>query len=242
MAGTLTVGRGRSRALAAGLLGAAALGLVLLLRLQSPRPPGLQAGGPAAARAGAFDQARPNTLAGAGAAAGGSAAAPPGPAGGGQAAAPGSTAVLQAVAVPVAPEDLAERERETAGRLQEAMGRLVSDLEFTPGLREPLQQTVVKPPDPWTPPADAGAHPPPDIAEVSPGSAPAAGGVLVTIRGRNLRAPRVVFGSRPARVFGGGADFVTVEVPPARAGPVTIAVTNDDGSWALSGQPFTYLE
>ncbi len=242
MVGTLTVGRGRSRALAAGLLGAAALGLVLLLRLQPPRPPGLQAGAPAAAGAGGVAPGWPVAPAGEGPSGGLPAAEVPGTPPGGQAPAPGSGTALQAVAVPVAPEDLAEREQEAAGRLQEAMGRLVSDLEFTPGLREPLQQTVVKPPDPWTPPADAGAHPPPDIAEVSPGSAPAAGGVLVTIRGRNLRAPRVVFGSRPARVFGGGADFVTVEVPPARPGQVTIAVTNDDGSWALSGQPFTYLE
>lgn len=231
------LGAWKSWVVAAGAL-AAALGLVLVARLQGHRPPGPRADVPAAARAGAPPHGQVLERPSVGATGGSLAGAAPG----GLLGEPGQVPGLPQVAVPVASEVRAEREREAAGRLQEQMGRLVSDLEFTRGQREPLQQTVVKPPDPWTPPVGADALPPPSIELVSPGSAPAAGGVLVTLRGRNLRNPRVVFGTAPARIFGGGADFVTVEVPAARAGQVRVALTNEDGGWVLVGQPFTYLE
>lgn len=139
-------------------------------------------------------------------------------------------------------EPLTEAEREAAERLQGEMGRLVSDLEFTRGRREPPQQTVVKAPAPWTPPPDAGTLPEPTIEAVAPHSAPAAGGARVVIRGQHLRVKQVMFGSRAARIVAASGEEVTVEVPPGKPGQVTIAVTNADGSWALASQPFTYRE
>jgi hypothetical protein len=135
-----------------------------------------------------------------------------------------------------------EEEREAAQPLAEGMKRLVRDIEFNAnaGLPEPLQQVVVQPPAPWRPDPAAEARPPPVIEDVQPRAAPAAGGSRVTIRGRNLRAAQVMFGLDPARIVAAGPAVVTVEAPPARAGQVAIAVTNDDGSYAVAAVPFTY--
>jgi hypothetical protein len=128
-----------------------------------------------------------------------------------------------------------------AQQIAEKMGRLVRDLEFTPGLREPLQQTVSPQPDPWRPdPSREG--PPPVVEEVTPLRVRTTGGDRVTIRGKNLRVVQVMFGSAPARLLSAGDTLVAVEAPPSGAGPVTIAVTNDDGTWALSSTPITYAE
>jgi hypothetical protein len=135
-----------------------------------------------------------------------------------------------------------EEEREAAQPLAEGMKRLVRDIEFNAnaGLPEPLQQVVVQPPAPWRPDPAAETRPPPVIEDVQPRAGPAAGGARVTIRGKNLRAAQVMFGLDPARIVAAGPAVITVEAPPARAGQVAIAVTNDDGSYAVAAVPFTY--
>ena len=121
------------------------------------------------------------------------------------------------------------------------MAKLVRDLEYSPGLPEPVQQTVKPQPEPWRPdPIREG--PPPVVEEVAPLRVRTAGGDRVTIRGKNLRVVQVMFGSAPARLLAAGGTLVSVEAPPSGAGPVTIAVTNDDGTWALAGTPILYAE
>jgi IPT/TIG domain-containing protein len=134
-----------------------------------------------------------------------------------------------------------EAESEAAERLSGEMRRFIQDLEFTPGLPEPRQQTVVPPPAPWRPPDAAAARPPPVITDVTPRRAPAAGGTPVVIRGRNLGGVRVMFGAAVARVTAAGEEAVTVLAPPGTAGQVAVAVTSADGGWAVASQPFTYL-
>lgn len=95
-------------------------------------------------------------------------------------------------------------------------------------------------PPTWRPPATDQAAP--IIEAVEPGAAPAGGGARVVIRGRHLRPAQVMFGGAAARVTGATPGAVTVEVPPGGRGAVVIALTNDDGSWALAEQPFTYLD
>lgn len=133
-----------------------------------------------------------------------------------------------------------EEERAAAAPLADAMKRLVRDIEFNAGLPEPLQQVVVPPPAPWRPDPAAEARPAPVIEEIEPRAGSATGGARVTIRGRHLRPSQVMFGLDPARIVGAGPEAVTVEAPPSRAGPVAIAVTNDDGSYAVAPVPFTY--
>ena len=133
-----------------------------------------------------------------------------------------------------------DAEREVAQPLAESMKRFVLDLEFNAGLPAPPQQNVVQPPAPWRPDPGAEGRPPPIIEEVEPRVGPASGGARVTIRGRNLRASQVMFGLAPARIIRAGPNAVTVEAPPASAGPVLIAVTNEDGSYAVAPAAFTY--
>ena len=137
-------------------------------------------------------------------------------------------------------DPLTDAEREVAQPLADTMKRFVLDLEFNAGLPEPPQQNVVQPPAPWRPDPGAEGRPLPIIEEVEPRVGPASGGVRVAIRGRNLRAAQVMFGLAPARIVSAGPNMVTVEAPPASAGPVLIAVTNEDGSYAVAGLPFTY--
>jgi hypothetical protein len=125
-------------------------------------------------------------------------------------------------------------------RLAADMKRLVRDLEFNAGLPEPIQQTVVPPPPPWRPESGTESQEPPVIDDVVPRGAPSSGGVRVTIRGKNLRASRVMFGLSEARIVSVSPDAVTVVAPGGDAGPVRIAVTNDDGSYAVARAPFTY--
>lgn len=160
-----------------------------------------------------------------------------GPAGGA-----GVTGLSDQAATDGGTEYRTDAEREAAQRLEETMRRFLSDLEFTPGNREPRQQTVVPSPIPWSPPPDVGARPPPVIEAIAPRSAPASGGARVVISGRHLRVAQVMFGAKAARITSASGEAVTVEAPPGSTGPVTIAVTNDDGSWSLAGQPFTYLK
>jgi hypothetical protein len=133
-----------------------------------------------------------------------------------------------------------EEERAAAARLTGEMRRLARDLEFNAGLREPPQQVVLPAPEPWRPePVETGL-PPPAIDQVAPRSAPASGGAQVVLRGRNLRPVSVMFGTQAARITRASEEAVTVEVPRGQAGPATIALTNDDGSYAMAGVPFTY--
>jgi hypothetical protein len=78
------------------------------------------------------------------------------------------------------------------------------------------------------------------IVNVEPQGAPAAGGAQVVLRGRNLWPAQVMFGQEPARIVSATGDAVTVVAPAGRDGAVVIAVTNADGAYALSGQPFTF--
>jgi hypothetical protein len=246
----------RASVVGAGVLAAAALGVWQAARVADAL--GFGPGAPTSGReAGSGPAGGPRRSGPGGAAAGGrvddsprpspaEAASPgdPGPAGVASTAPSPEAAAGGAGGLAPGPEGeyRTEAEREAAEHLRAQMERFVSDLEFTKGNREPLQQTVVPAPAPWRPPPDAGARPPPVIEAVAPRSAPAAGGVRVVIRGRHLRVSQVMFGARPARVIGATGEAVTVEAPPGIPGPVTIAVTNDDGSWVLAGQPFTYVK
>lgn len=132
-------------------------------------------------------------------------------------------------------------DRAEAERLAASLRKLVSDLEYSPGLPEPPQQTVLPLPEPWRPdPIREG--PPPVIEEVGPLLVRTGGGDRVTIRGRNLRVVEVMFGVTPARLLAASGTLVSVEAPPSGAGPVTVAVTNDDGTWALAEAPVVYAE
>lgn len=122
--------------------------------------------------------------------------------------------------------------------LAESMQRLVRDLEWSPGLKEPPQEVVARPPDPWRPDPRAEAARSPAIEDIVPARAPH--GSIVKIRGKNLRVTQVVFGQAPARIVGGSGEEVTVEVPPGAGGDVVVAVTNSDGKYALASGKFAY--
>lgn len=133
-----------------------------------------------------------------------------------------------------------EAEAAAAEALGESLARLARDLEFTPGLPEPRQQVPRPLPTPWRPPAETEQGPEPVIEGVEPAEVPSGGGVVV-IRGRNLRVAQVMFGALGARITGAGPERVTVVAPPARPGAVRVALTNDDGRFALAEAPFRYL-
>ncbi len=121
-------------------------------------------------------------------------------------------------------------------RIMEGMRKLARDLEYTPGLREPLQQTVQPSPEPWRR-DETREGPPPVVLSVTPERIRAAGGDRVTIRGRNLRVVGVMFGSAPGRLLAAGDEVVTVEAPPSPPGPVPVAITNEDGTWTIAPAP-----
>jgi hypothetical protein len=130
-----------------------------------------------------------------------------------------------------------EQEREAA-RLERRMKRFLSDLEYSPGQREPPQQVVGPIPPPWTPHPGMATLPEPVIEDVSPRAA--AEGAYVRIRGRNLRASVVMFGDQPAQIVSDADDEVTVLAPPGGHGAVAIGVTNVDGTYAIVPEAFTY--
>lgn len=134
-----------------------------------------------------------------------------------------------------------DEERRERDRLASGMAKLASDLEWSPGLKEPPQQLVQPQPDPWKrDPSREG--PSPTIEAIAPRRARAGGGDRISIRGRNLRVVQVMFGSAPARLLSARGNEVVVEAPPGSPGPVTVAVTNDDGTWAVAPDPFVYGE
>lgn len=141
-------------------------------------------------------------------------------------------------------EPQSPQERDATLELTRAMEKLVSDLEWNSnrGLPEPPQQVVAPMPEPWRPPADAAVGASPVIDQVTPARASTRGGTKVTIRGKNLRTPEVMFGASPASVVSGNDREVTVLAPPSPPGAVTIAVTNADGTYALAGGGFTYVD
>ncbi len=122
-----------------------------------------------------------------------------------------------------------------------SLHKLVRDLEFTPGLREPFQQNVVPPPAPWTPSAAADAASPPVIEAISPRMAGTLGGVVVTIRGRNLDAMQVLFGLSPAAIVSQAPEVLVVQAPPGIAGDAPIVVTNRDGNYVVAATTFQYV-
>lgn len=151
---------------------------------------------------------------------------------------------LEAAGAPSTPEAVldelsTEAERVEASRMAESLRRLVRDLEYNRELPEPPQQTVVAAPAPWRPPA--AVAPAPVIEAIEPPGGPAAGGDRVTIRGKFLRPGQVMFGNAPAQVVSATAGAIAVVAPRGAAGQVPIAVTNDDGSFAVAAQPFTYV-
>jgi hypothetical protein len=132
-----------------------------------------------------------------------------------------------------------EAERLAAAEAEDGLRRLVRDLEYNRELPEPPQQTVVAAPAPWRPPA--AVAPAPVIEAIEPPGGPAAGGDRVTLRGKFLRPGQVMFGNAPAQVVSATAGAIAVVAPRGAAGQVPIAVTNDDGSFAVAAQPFTYV-
>jgi hypothetical protein len=124
-------------------------------------------------------------------------------------------------------------------RVASDMAKLVRDLEFSPGLREPPQQLVQPQPEPWVRDPEREG-PPPVIEAILPGHARVQGGGRVAIRGQTLRVVQVMFGTTPARLLAASGSEVIVETPPGATGPVTVAVTNDDGTWAIATEPFVY--
>lgn len=127
------------------------------------------------------------------------------------------------------------------GDLQAALAKLVSDLEFNAGLREPPQQTVRTPPMAWSPDPAMESNAKPVVDGVSPTTGRTDGGDVVLIHGRNLHPMQVMFGAAPARILQASADTVTVAAPPADAGDAPIIVTNGDGNYAMAPTPFRYV-
>lgn len=153
----------------------------------------------------------------------------------------GRQATADAPAAPQGEPSGSEADPDEAANLAERMAKLIRDLEYTPGLPEPVQQTVQPQPEPWR--ADPEREGPSPVVEgVSPQTIRTAGGDRVTIRGRNLRVVQVMFGAAPGKLLEASGTEVAVEAPPSSAGPVTIAVTNEDGTWAIAAEPIAYAD
>ena len=136
---------------------------------------------------------------------------------------------------------LSEAEKEEQERATEQFRKLARDLEYTKGLKEPLQQVVQPSPEPWR--RDTVREgPPPVIESISPSSGRRSGGEKVVLRGKNLRVVTVLFGANPARLLVAKDETVTVETPSGEPGPVHLAITNDDGTWTVTDATFTYHE
>ena len=114
------------------------------------------------------------------------------------------------------------------------------DLEFTEGLVEPPQGSVVQPQAPWAPDPKVAETPKPVIEDVWPDKGAASGGAEVVIRGKNLQPAQILFGLAPARIIRETPESVTVAVPPSGAGHVGVVVTNRDGNYAIAGGSFNY--
>jgi len=89
----------------------------------------------------------------------------------------------------------------------------------------------------------AHADPPPTISSFTPASGPDSGGTTVTINGTNFRPGAVVdFGTtRATGVTLVSATQLTAAAPAHAAGPVTIKVTNSDGTSATSAEQYNYI-
>ena len=138
-------------------------------------------------------------------------------------------------------EALSEAEAQEAERIAEGMSRLVRDLQYSPGVPEPPQNIVRPSPEPWrSDPSRQG--PPPVVDSVEPRSGRVAGGDRVVLRGRHLRVVEVMFGPAAGTIVAATGSAVTVETPRSAAGGVAIAVTNEDGTWAIDEVGFTFVE
>jgi hypothetical protein len=79
----------------------------------------------------------------------------------------------------------------------------------------------------------------PSIARVSPEAAE--GGQEILITGSGFANVQVLFGSEPARITSQSSNAVTVIAPEGVAGrPVSVVVTNRDGTYAVAGHAFSY--
>ena len=108
------------------------------------------------------------------------------------------------------------------------------------------QPSLSVPPPPVVVPATpsttfSACAPPPSLLSVDPGSGSLSGGTHVTLTGANFRfagdgAVTVVFDRRPATdvTIGGDESVSCVSPPGAEPGPVTVTVSNDNGSGSLA--------
>jgi hypothetical protein len=149
---------------------------------------------------------------------------------------PGARESVGTAAPPRAAE--AAGDAAAAEELSRRMQKLVSDLEYSPGRREPPQQLREPQPEPWRPAPGATAGPAPIIEQVTPRTAPP--GTRVRIRGRHLRAAQVMFGALPAEVEGDSDTELVVLVPEGGEGEVPVAVTNLDGGYAVAEAAFVF--
>ncbi|MFL5272062.1 MAG: IPT/TIG domain-containing protein [Anaeromyxobacteraceae bacterium] len=98
-----------------------------------------------------------------------------------------------------------------------------------------------------TPPAPQlqadGTQMKPQLANVSPPAGALEGGGEVLITGSGFTNVQVMFGRDPARVTSQSSNAITVLVPAGeRAGPVSIVVTNRDGSYAVAAGAYAYQQ
>ena len=117
-----------------------------------------------------------------------------------------------------------------------------SDLEYSVGLPEPPQQSVMPGRPAWTPPTSAQPDAQPVIDDVWPDKGPSSGGERVVIRGRNLRGSQVLFGFSPAQIISATDDELTVAAPGEDAGMIAIAVTDQVGNYAVAMDAYRYYQ
>ncbi len=156
-----------------------------------------------------------------------------------ESAAAGSPPAGQAAAPVERP--LTEAEAQEAERISAEMGRMIRDLAYSPGVPEPPQNVVRRPPDPWRP-DESRQGPSPVVESVEPRRGKVAGGDRVVLSGSHLRVVDVMFGQAAGTIVAATGSAITVVTPPSAAGTVAIAVTNDDGTWAIDEAGFTFVE
>ena len=90
-----------------------------------------------------------------------------------------------------------------------------------------------------------GVDPPPVIDAISPAQGPAAGGILVTVKGVRLRcSAQVRVGGALCTVLDWStwdSTKVTCLLPPGAPGKASVSVTNPDGKSVTAANLFTYL-
>jgi IPT/TIG domain-containing protein len=81
----------------------------------------------------------------------------------------------------------------------------------------------------------------PLLAQVSPPSGEPEGGNEVLITGSGFANAQVMFGGQLARITSQSSNAITVVAPEGASGrPVSVVVTNRDGSYAVAGAAYSY--